>query len=488
MGNASRGASGPGAMTQAMRAVSNAGTERVLRIGVIQGGRVIDERIVRDRGAVRVGTTERATIAVSGIGAPRCHELFCVHGEHYLLKFTDAMEGRIALEGRLWTLAELRSSERAARIREGWAVQLTESARGKVVVGNASLLFQFVLPPPRQPRPQLPVAIRINPIKAIDWGYSACLAFFVAAGFGALSYAEYIYDPTVEDAMETRWIRALLPPPMPPETSPTIAEPGSNTLPGPSSSHRATAETRPPSHADTRGAHAIARDRDSTSAAAIAAVRASDVALNALSHSLEFSALPGYAPGAPGGVIDAFANGAVINGTVTALANASHIASNEAAFARRGGAMDCCGHGSSFAGHRLETPTEVRTGDPGNLIARAPHGTVNPEQPDVPDDPHGVNPDAVARVVRQNLGGIRWCYNQGLAQNPTLQGRIDVQVHARRRVAVRFRHRRVSAASRAQRTCGNASSRDSGASYFHRRRAGAFSSRSRFSSHREREF
>jgi hypothetical protein len=53
-----RGPGRPGAMTMAMQAVKTVQGPKVLRIGVIQGGKIIEERIIRNRDSVSVGTTE----------------------------------------------------------------------------------------------------------------------------------------------------------------------------------------------------------------------------------------------------------------------------------------------------------------------------------------------------------------------------------------------------------------------------------------------
>ena len=46
----------PGQMTAVMRAMSVATGPKVLRIGVVQGGRVTEERIIKQRTTVTVGS------------------------------------------------------------------------------------------------------------------------------------------------------------------------------------------------------------------------------------------------------------------------------------------------------------------------------------------------------------------------------------------------------------------------------------------------
>jgi hypothetical protein len=55
---ASSGPQPAGNMTAVMRAVASSGP-KVLRIGLIQGGRVIEERIIKQRTSVTVGANEK---------------------------------------------------------------------------------------------------------------------------------------------------------------------------------------------------------------------------------------------------------------------------------------------------------------------------------------------------------------------------------------------------------------------------------------------
>ena len=48
----------PGQMTAVMRAVASTGP-KVLRIGLIRGGRVVEERIIKQRTSVTVGPSEK---------------------------------------------------------------------------------------------------------------------------------------------------------------------------------------------------------------------------------------------------------------------------------------------------------------------------------------------------------------------------------------------------------------------------------------------
>src|SRR4051794_28893296 len=91
----------PGRMTAVMRAASlranttSAAGDRVLRIGIVKDGRVVEERIVKNRASVIVGPGEDATFVLP---LARAHRLFEKDGDGYVLNFLPEMTGRIALE------------------------------------------------------------------------------------------------------------------------------------------------------------------------------------------------------------------------------------------------------------------------------------------------------------------------------------------------------------------------------------------------------
>jgi len=156
----------PGQMTAVMRAMSVQTGPKVLRIGLVQGGRVIEERIIKQRLTVTVGSNERAMFVVQSQGVPPMFKLFELIGSDYYLNFLDGMTGRVALATGITDIQALRGQ--AKKVAGAYQVKLTEEARGKIVVGETTFLFQFVAPPPVQPRPQLPLAVKGGIASQID--------------------------------------------------------------------------------------------------------------------------------------------------------------------------------------------------------------------------------------------------------------------------------------------------------------------------------
>ncbi|MEZ4337591.1 MAG: hypothetical protein R3B82_13310 [Sandaracinaceae bacterium] len=83
-----------------MQAVANRPVgPKVLRIGLIQGDKIVEERIIRKRETVTVGSSEKNHFVVSAGGLSSRFELFQLVGNDYILNFTDQMRGRVGLAG-----------------------------------------------------------------------------------------------------------------------------------------------------------------------------------------------------------------------------------------------------------------------------------------------------------------------------------------------------------------------------------------------------
>src|SRR3954452_19092550 len=149
----------PGQMTAVMRAMPQFAGPKVLRIGLVQGGKVIEERVIKQRTHVTIGPSEKSMFVVPSQNVPPNFRLFELVGSDYHLNFLDGMSGRVALQTGISDLAALRGQ--AKKTAQGsYQIKLSEEARGKVVIGETTFLFQFVAPPPVQPKPQLPVSVK----------------------------------------------------------------------------------------------------------------------------------------------------------------------------------------------------------------------------------------------------------------------------------------------------------------------------------------
>ncbi len=154
---------------------------KILRIGIVQGGRIIEEKLIRERGDVSIGQAARNTFIVPSGYLPAHFNLLQVDGDTYSLKFVEGMDGRIGVSGAVKTLMQLKQAGVAKKRGDFWYLKLDASARGKLTVGDVTVLFQFVKAPVIRPKSRLPSFIRGGLFGEWDWTFGSIMSGTFAA-------------------------------------------------------------------------------------------------------------------------------------------------------------------------------------------------------------------------------------------------------------------------------------------------------------------
>jgi hypothetical protein len=125
---------------------------KVLRIGIVQEGKIIQERLMKIGELVTVGSGSKNTFEIGGEGAPERLELFVPKAGAYVMTMTAQMEGKLSLPTGVKNLEDLLSGGQAVKRGDLYSYPIGEEVKGKVVVGNTTVLFQFVPAPPEPVR------------------------------------------------------------------------------------------------------------------------------------------------------------------------------------------------------------------------------------------------------------------------------------------------------------------------------------------------
>lgn len=410
----------PGAMTMAMQAVNIAPQgPKVLRIGVIQSGKIVEERIIRRRETVSIGSSERNHFIVGAAGLPARFEVFQLVGDDYILNFTDQMRGRVGLSGGVQDLAQARTSGAARNAGTHWQIKLNDQSRGKVTIGETTLLFQFVSPPPVQPRPQLPAAARGGFVKGIDWTFTAFVTFSFMTVFGFVIYLENADWPVPNDVEVPPEIAHMIfeePPPPPEDTPAPTDDTSTDTTPEPTK----VADNHPqaPSHDNTPTQHesqaeATARMTEEASAAA---------------EQLLVGALGGETDSA---LNDVLRGGAVTGNAADVLAQANGVG---VAQGGAGGQLRTRGGGGTGEGGGLGGLARAggagatqQAGEGTQVVEVRVRGRATLQDGDAIGGDGTFDSATVVRMIRTRISAIQACYEQQLRRNPTLNGKVTVE-------------------------------------------------------------
>jgi hypothetical protein len=398
----------PGQMTAVMRAMAQATGPKVLRIGLVQGGRVIEERIIKQRTTVTIGQSEKAMFVIPAQSVPSQFKLFELIGNDYYLNFLDTMTGRVALQTGITDIAALRGQ--AKRIaNNAYQVRLTEEARGKIVAGETTFLFQFVAPPPPQPRPQLPLAVKGGLASQIDWNLTIIAAFSFLLHFGVIGamYSDWM-DPVINDDLTAGGVIDMMKniPPAPVETpvEATTAVATATAAPTPA----AAAPSGAPKAAGGAGKGSVSDRQAAALASQAEAIQMQMLAAFGGGSSVQGALNRGDIP--PVDLSGAAASGA---GVSASTGNGLNLGSGGGVVRPGGGGGGLAGigatHGSGSGSAGTESHVAGPTGDAQVGVTTATVAVSNAE-----------------RVVAGLRPGFRACYNQGLQSDPGMSGKVLV--------------------------------------------------------------
>ena len=180
----------------------NGPRHRILRIGVLLGGKIVEERLIRERLPVSVGQSMKNTFSVPIEGMPLEFTLFALDQNRYSLRFLNKMDGRLSDGGNVHTLDALKGRG-AQNHGDYWSVPLSETSRGKLSFGDLTILFQFVTEPPRQPKPMLPASVRGTFADRFDPRLSVILGASIIIPF-AIVIVALAMDVDTGDSMAER--------------------------------------------------------------------------------------------------------------------------------------------------------------------------------------------------------------------------------------------------------------------------------------------
>ena len=401
-------------------------TQRILRVGIIQNGQVVEERIFHSREAVTAGQGLKNSFVVASSAFPASLTLFEVKGGKYQLRVTSAMQGKVALADGMLDLATVSTSGKGQKVGDAWVVEIPDSSRGKVSLGDTTMLFQFVAPPPLKVLPQLPANMRGNLLTflataaSVDAVYLSSFAFSFLLQAGSILYAVNFVPPPPRDAamkeMTERIIKLIanVEPPKPKEEEvPTEVDPNAEA----DKAEDKKPEAKPEPEAKP-AEKAPQRSEEEIRAAAAVRVK-QESALSALFNS---DSGAGPALGISESMSSKRADEVIANqklaGDGTGIASKSGLGGSDGATGsvKRGG-VDVSGSssvGNATAG-RVEGTAGAKIKPRLRAEAEATAGSGS------------LSKDKIREVIDRRKKDIERCYERELAKDPSLKGRLEIK-------------------------------------------------------------
>jgi len=380
--------------------------DKVLRIGVIQAGKIVEERVLPARQAVTLGTSSKNTIVVPLANAPESVVVFAYQGDRYILQFEQGAEGRVQGPQGAADLSALVSQGVAKPAGKICSVPVNEDQRGKLVIGDITLLWQFVAPPAEVPKPALPKEAKGAHFKSMDRLFSVVLvvSFALHSGFYiALANTELPKEVTLEEIPD-RYAKVLIPErmPKPPEKK------EEKKAEAPAQQKQEKAEEKKPETQEQ-----VAQKKAARAAAVAKAVQSKGI----------LKVLGALGPGTGGGAVaDVFGTGGGMGDVASALSGAGGVA--VATDPGAGGGRKGGGEGGAASIGSLATTGGGKVGL-GTKTEVKVSGSVAAEEAEV--DSSDIDQGKLGAFVRARMGLIKACYENALKRNPALKGKISIR-------------------------------------------------------------
>ena len=395
--------------------------EKILRIGIILGGKIVEERLIRTRETVTIGQSAKNTFSIPAPELPKSWPLFSAQAGKYSLHFAEGMDGRISDGGAVQALAQLKTGGQAQRVGDRWVLPMSDAARGKVILGDMTILFQFVIAPPLQPRPQLPQSVRGRLLDRIDPYMAVVLLFSLIAHSTAIAWIYSSDTPRKPepDEIPDRFARQLLVPP--PEIKPVeVATGPAETAKEPAKEDKGDGGEKTPKP-DPRpakepeggggGGDEEAKAREEAEARGVISM----IGSKGKGQGRFGDVTDGKNPG---GDLQAGIDKARRDGTGVATTGGT-------GGGTRGSSTGTVGTGS---GPGVAGPKEGTGGKGVKVGEDEVKATGNVGKP-VVDDDGGLDAESVYQKIKQSYyGAVQKCYQDALKTNSALKGRVDVTI------------------------------------------------------------
>ncbi|MBN2800125.1 MAG: AgmX/PglI C-terminal domain-containing protein [Deltaproteobacteria bacterium] len=389
---------------------------KVLRIGIIQDGKIVQERLIKAGETVTVGESAKNTFVFPKTSLPQADfPLFVFEkSKGYVLSFTEEMKGKISAGGAVVGLDKLRADPAVSRHGANWQMTLTDKDRGKVTIDNVTILFQFVAPPPVQAvRPIQAMDFRPRLLEEDDPIFLGFLAIFTALAAVLVIYVANTEPREIKmDQIPERFTKMLIPKEETPPPEDLPDEPKEDPNQAAAAAAKAKAEAKTEAKAKVAPKNTVE-----------GAKQAEALKQNVMQNSLMLKMLVTRGEG---------------SGTAENLWSDDDAGMGDIDAALASGVNGVAMASADSKGLRTGSGTSTEDVDIGDLngvqggtaaVAAGPKiqvtGNVDMGEGDMPEEVGDAA--GVKKIVRSNSGQLKYCYEQRLKVKPTLEGRVEME-------------------------------------------------------------
>jgi len=394
---------------------------KVLRIGIVQNRQLVQERWIRHGETVTVGESTKNTFVLPPSKLPKRYQLFVFRGGRYALHYDREVSGKISYRNAVMSLDQLRERGDAVSKGDGYLLPLTERSRGKVLLGDITVLFQFVSPPPEPLRQFNKGDFRPKLFDEDDPVFLGFLGLFTVLAAVFVLYVQSVEPPPLlkKADVKERFAEIMLDEPAPPSDEEV---PPPETEDGPGEEIEPEAEETAPEEQPEE-----AKPKEQMSAEEKAAREAEQKAKleqEVMENSLLLQMIGTRGEANNGGVVadllrDANSVGQKLDDALQGVSGVDVGTRDDMGFQ--------AGSGEGTDAAEVGIQDLKKGGGGSSTVAKGPKAKPKGEVKSGGDeDIIGGDAGKVKSFVRKYTPRVKTCYEQALNRNPSLKGRVEV--------------------------------------------------------------
>jgi len=392
---------------------------KVLRVGVIHNGKILDEQIFRKAETIFVGDSEKSHFVVPSSSLPSRFPIFYFRSGRYELVLMKNMTGKVFLKGKVIDIEDVIKKGMLKKRGNAFILPLSQDSRGKVMVGSAIVLFQFILPPPKAPKLKLPKSIRGSWTQRVDWPFASIQMVLMFTGYLILGvYLPTVPapDPTEFSKVPNRFAKLIAPKPE------DLKLPEDKDMAKNSNNKNATQVAKKEKTKVDSNANKPKKARDAATIQKEESIRIAEMQKKVAGKGL-LKLIGSIGGGGSGVISDVLGDGGKDRDIDTALAGVKQIgiATSSSQRSRKG---DVGATETSKIDNLNVKKSKGNLGVKGRkekaVVARATVGAAEIDG--------SVDAKSISKIVKRNARAVKRCYEKGLLANPSLKGKVSVTI------------------------------------------------------------
>lgn len=395
---------------------------KVLRVGVIHNGRILDEQVFRKAETIFIGDSEKSHFVVPSSSLPSKFPIFYFKSGRYELVVMENMTGKVFLKGKVIEIEEVIKKGMLKKRGNAYILPLSQDSRGKVMVGSAIVLFQFIVPPPKPPKLKLPKSIRGSWTQHIDWPFVSIEAVSMVLGY--LFFGVYLVSLPAPEPLELAQVSNRFAKLIVPDIEELKASDETDKNPVEDvDSKNATAVAKKEEVKTDSGPKKPDKPRDAATIQKEESIRVAEMQKKVAGKGL-LKMIGSVGEGGQGGFIsDVLGDGGKDRDIDTALSGVKQIgvATNSSQRSRKGdeGATETS---------KIDDLNVKRSEGGIDVKGRAEKAVVGKTSIGAPEVDGQIDSASVAQIVRGSGAAVKRCYDKALLVNPTLKGKVSVTI------------------------------------------------------------